>query len=57
VGRQRMVHGVFFCDDFGYFRFAINGASDGKLGCLVIPVLDFRIIFGVPMDKNACAKE
>ncbi len=42
VGCQRMVHHVFLRDDFGYFRFAVNSASDCQFSRLIIPILDFR---------------
>ena len=57
VGCQRMVHHIFLRDDFGYFRFAVNSASDGQFSRLIIPILDFRIVFGVPMDEDPDANE
>ena len=38
-----MVHHIFLRDDFGYFRLAVNSASDCQFGRLIIPILDFRI--------------
>jgi hypothetical protein len=57
AGSQGVLRHMPSRDNVGYTRFPLNNASDCQFGRLIVPILDFRIVFGLPMDEDSDANE
>src|SRR5436190_2214978 len=51
--RERVLGRVFLGEDFVDLRFALHGPLNRQLGGLVVVLVDFRVILGLPVDEHA----
>jgi uroporphyrinogen-III synthase len=55
VRRKGMMHHVFLGNHFGRRWLSFDGAFDRQLGGFIIPVLDFIVVLGIPVNKDTHA--
>lgn len=57
VGSQGVLRHIPSRHNVDYARLPFNNARDCQFSRLIVPILDFRIVFGGPMDEDSDANE